>query len=217
MDKLLPKDKSFFGGGSFNDDESLEWVHRDGGTFLVPAKKQSRISSFRKWEQAFRVFAMIYCGKNPHRAHEIWQYISVINTAASSFIWDNIYQYDVKFRQLMQFNPSRSWAITYNHMWNLTMRDPLPARFNNKGFNGNNMSSNSGNSSKYGQKTHTQGSSRKSGKPTYCWNFNKGLKCKFGAKCRFVERCSYCDSPTHGIIACPKLDKKDKEVLMKKS
>ena len=42
-----------------------------------------------------------------------------------------------------------------------------------------------------------------------CWNFNKGLTCKFGKKCRFIERCSYCDSPSHGISTCNKLEKKD--------
>ena len=62
----------------------------------------------------------------------------------------------------------------------------------------------------------TSGGIRK-GKPTYCWNFNKGIKCRFGDKCRFTERCSYCDSPAHGIVACPKLDKKDKESIMKKN
>ena len=112
LDKLLPKDKHYHFAGNYSDDERLEWVQTQGGTFLVPAKKQTRINSFRKWEQAFRIFATIYCGKHPNRACEIWQYISVINTAASSFAWDNVYHYDMTFRQLMQFNPNRSWAIT---------------------------------------------------------------------------------------------------------
>ena len=25
----------------------------------------------------------------------------------------------------MEFNPSRSWAVTYNQMWNLSMTNPL--------------------------------------------------------------------------------------------
>ena len=59
----------------------MEWVQRDGSMFLVPARKESRINSFRRWEQAFRLYASIYCDKNPFRAKEIWQYISVIQTA----------------------------------------------------------------------------------------------------------------------------------------
>ena len=45
----------------------------------------------------------------------------------------------------------------------------------------------------------------------YCWSSNKGMKCKFGKKCKFIERCSYCDSPTHGVVNCEKLDKRDRE------
>ena len=62
LEKLLPKDK--LGGRS--EDNRLEWVQRDGGTFLVPAQKDNKIGSFRRWEQALWAYAMIYCGANPH-------------------------------------------------------------------------------------------------------------------------------------------------------
>ena len=126
LEKLLPKDKSS-GASSSQSDGRLEWVQRDGGTYLVPANgKDTKITGIRKWEQAFCAYATIYCGANPHRAKEIWQYISVINTAAAAYSWDNVYNYDITFRHLMAFNPNRSWAVTYNQMWNLSMRDPLP-------------------------------------------------------------------------------------------
>ena len=156
----------------------------------VPAQRDNKISSFRKWEQAFRAYATIYCGANPHRSKEIWQYISVINTAASAYYWENMYKYDITFRHLMAFNPSRSWAITYNQMWNLSMRDPLPKGNKQANhFNGNHASFNksSGNGSGNGR----TGGGKKIKSP-YCWNFNKGVKCKFGNKCKFIERCSYC-------------------------
>ena len=101
LEKLLPKDKL---GGS-KDDNRLEWVQRDGCTFLVPAQRDGKIGSFRRWEQAFRAYVTIYCGANPHRSKEIWQYITVINTAASSYTWENVYNYDITFRHLMAFNP----------------------------------------------------------------------------------------------------------------
>ena len=123
LEKLLPKDK--FGK---IEEGRMEWVHRDGGTFLVPVQRDGKISGFRRWEQAFRAYATIYCGANPHRSKEIWQYITVINTAASSYAWDNVYNYDITFRHLMAFNPHRSWAVTYNQMWNLSMRDPIPKK-----------------------------------------------------------------------------------------
>ena len=122
LEKLLPKDK--LGKGS--EDNHLEWVQRDGGKFLVPAQRDSKINGFHRWEQAFRAYATIYCDANPQRAKEIWQYITVINTAAASYLWENVCNYDITFRYLMAFNPQRSWAVTYNQMWNLSMRDPIP-------------------------------------------------------------------------------------------
>ena len=197
LDKLLPKDKLSGTGSSVSDDNRLEWVNRDGGTFLVPAQKESKLIAL---DVGNKHSGSIYCGANPERAKEIWQYISFINTAANAYYWDNVYNYDITFRHLMAFNPARSWAVTYNQMWNLSMKDPLP-----RGNHGNGRS--------YGMVDHFTDSGRAAGKikskSDYCWNFNKGVKCKFGSKCRFIERCSYCDSPSHAVIHCPKLQKKN--------
>ena len=200
LEKLLPKEKL----GKSSEENRLEWVQRDGGTFLVPAQKDNKISSFRRWEQAFRAYATMYCGANPHRSKEIWQYITVINTAASSYLWENVYNYDVTFRHLMAFNPQRSWAVTYNQMWNLSMRDPLPRN----SYKGNYTAHYSGSSYVSTKKDGNQFQVKRN-KSDYCWNFNKGVPCKFGSKCKFIERCKYCDSPSHGVNACTKLQKKE--------
>ena len=168
--------------------------------------RDSKIASFRRWEQAFRAYATIYCGANPHRAKGIWQYITVINTAAMSYQWDNVYNYNITFRHLMAFNPQRSWAVTYNQMWNLSMKDPLPKNFN--GQKGYGMTGNFNGS--YGQNQNRNNSSNSHKKRSdYCWNFNRGIPCKFGTKCKFIERCKYCDSPSHGVNSCLKLQKKN--------
>ena len=209
LERLLPRDKL---GRAGAEENRLEWVQRDGGTFLVPAQKDNKISSFRRWEQAFRAYATIYCGANPQRSREIWQYISVIHTAASSFIWDNVYNYDITFRHLMAFNPQRSWAITYNQMWNLSMKDPLPKGTGQKqsfGFNHFQGSQSSQGSSGRGSSSNANNSNNKRHKPDYCWNFNRGIPCRFGNRCRFIEMCSYCDSPAHGVNICPKAQKKN--------
>ena len=195
LERLLPKERGSSFGASNEDNGRLEWVRRDGHTFLAPVNDKGKINSFRKWEQAFRTYATIYCGANPNRSKEIWQYISVISTAASSFIWENVANYDFTFRHLMQFNPQRSWAVTYTQMWNLSMRDPLPKLYSKP----------SGGNSNFSQDNHTGGSR----KPKYCWNFNRGVTCKYGKNCRFIERCSYCDSPSHGVNTCRKVGKKD--------
>ena len=198
LDKLVPKDNSPFNGRvTSNNETKLEWVQSEGSTYLVPASKTSRINCFRLWKQAFRMYATIYCTKNPDRSREIWQYISVINTAAMSYNWDNVYNYDVVFRQLMEFNPSRNWAVTYNQMWNLSMTNPLnfqQALRKSFGSSGGFNNSSNGNQKR---------------KLDYCWSFNKGVKCKFGKKCKFVEHCSYCDAASHGVVNCEKLDKRE--------
>ena len=201
LEKLIPKEKFQQG-----EDNRLEWVQRDGGTFLVPAQSGTKIGSFRKWEQAFRAYATIYCGANPHRSKEIWQYISVINTAASSFMWDNVYNYDITFRHLMAFNPQRSWSVCYHQMWNLSMRDPLPKNINSK-FGGNSFQYH-GNGSNGNRNNANNNNANNKKKPDYCWNFNKEVPCKFGARCKYIERCKYCDSGNHGVINCPKLKQK---------
>ena len=203
LEKLLPKDRTQFSQGGAKENR-LEWVQRDGNTYLVSAGRDAKISGIRRWEQAFRAYATIYCAANPHRSKEIWQYIAVINTAASAYSWDNVYNYDITFRHLMAFNPNRSWAVTYNQMWNLSMRDPLPKNQGHKGFfqfNSSRASSSSGSSA--------TGNSSYKKKSDYCWNFNRGVPCKYGKRCKFIEKCSYCDSPTHGVNVCKKLEQKE--------
>ena len=196
LDKLIPKDKRRLK----SEDNHMEWIQSEGGTFLAPVSDRlSKINSFRCWEQAFRVYATIFCSANPHRSKEIWQYVSVISTVSNSYIWENVYEYDVTFRHLMAFNPSRSWAVTYNQMWNLCMKDHIVRTGFQNNFNRNSIGGNTprGNFDR-----------RKKGK--HCWYFNRGEVCKYGKKCRFIEPCSYCDSAAHGVNICPKAEAKPK-------
>ena len=213
LEKLLPRDRT---KRLTNGETRFEWVNRDSGTFLVPtSERELKINSVRCWDQAFRIYATIYCGANPTRSQEIWQYVSVINTAAASYMWDNVASYDFTFRHLMAFNPKRSWAKTYNQMWNLCMKDPLPKTNNQRNYSFSNFNTGSksnaaatnaiqGTSAGHGSHS-TDNNAKKGKKLVYCWNFNKGVPCKYGAKCRFRECCSYCDSPEHAVLSCPKL------------
>ena len=211
LEKLLHKERGVVKHRF--DKNRLEWVQSSDGTFLQPVNdRENRITGLRKWEQAFRVYVTIYCGANPNRAKEIWQYIAIINSAASSVPWENVYEYDIIFRRLMAFNPARSWAVTYTQLWNICMRDTSGSSHGNTGSsnNRNNFRSknywNSNNNNFGGQ---SNSNSRQKPKSDYCWSFNKEVKCKFGPKCRFIERCSYCDATSHGVISCPKLAKKN--------
>ena len=192
LEKLLQKNRQ----KRISDELKMELVHRDGQTFFAPSEdKESKISSVRKWEQAFRVYAAIYSKANPTRAAEIWQYVHVINVAAASYAWENVAYYDYTFRQLMAANPSRSWAKTYNQMWNMAMVDPLSK---SHGTN-------------YGRGTTQVGQKRDhNGQTGTCWKFNKN-KCKHGPKCRFEHKCSYCGSHNHSAVDCRRRGKKSEE------
>ena len=151
----------------------MQLVNCDGGSFWVPVEKE-KIGSERNWERAFRIYAVIFSKANPTRAHEIWQYIHVITTAASSFIWENVSEYDVTFKQLMANFPQCSWGKIYTQMWNLAMHDPIQK--NNRA--GASQNKGSGNS---------EGKNR----DRYCWKFNKN-RCK-SKSCDWEHRCKYCD------------------------
>ena len=133
LEKLLPKKKSFAA-----EEGRLEWISKDGLTFLVPAQdRELKITGFKKWDQAFRVYASIYCNANPSRAGEIWQYIHMISSAATSYQWDNVAYYDTVFRQMMAERPGRKWSKTYVQLWQLALRDPVQKGSNYQGYNSN--------------------------------------------------------------------------------
>ena len=124
LEKLLPKDRYH----KVNQDCAMTLVNRNGLTYFVPADSGSKITNVRRWKQALRVYAAVYSNANPNRSAEIWQYVYVINTAVSSFAWENVAYYDFTFRQLMHSNSTRSWGKMYLQLWNLAMKDPISAK-----------------------------------------------------------------------------------------
>ena len=184
LERLLPKNTL----ESDSNEDRMELVNRDGQMYFVPAiNKDNKIRNVRKWEQAFRVYAAIYSAANPHRSHEIWQYVYVINSAASCYIWEEVAQYDFMFRQLMARNPGRSWAVTYTQMWQMTLRHTI-AKGGSNAFGG--VPNQNQNQNPY------QGKKKK-----YCWRFNRG-KCT-DSNCKYPHKCYYCDG-RHGIHTCYK-------------
>ena len=166
---------------NFKNEGKLELVHRNGESYFVPSVDKSlKIDNIRKWEQAFRIYASVYCEANPTRSVEILQYIDVINNAAKVFTWENVARYDYIFRHLQESKPHRSWAKTYTQMWNVTLNEPKRSVY----------------------ETHNrEHSSRKQDGQQICWKFNKNA-CNYGKKCRFEHKCSYCGSYNHGYWNC---------------
>ena len=206
LDKLLPKSRSqIMGGGAVASATDIEVVRKDGLTYRLPdGNKEARITNVRRWEQGFRVYAAIYSEINPQRSAEIWQYVHIINTAATSYSWENVAFYDYTFRQLMERKPHRSWAKIYTQMWNLAMTDHIH-KISHQNFNQNNGFSNPPNQSSSHQKTGDW-------RDKCCWRFNKGRCTKWN--CRFDHRCNVkeCGSYSHSANQC---NKKKKQTQVK--
>ena len=58
-------------------------------------------------------------------APEILHYIFVICEAATVYIWDNIYQYDIAFRQSIAKNHDRKWNVILQHAWSLFLKEKI--------------------------------------------------------------------------------------------
>ena len=187
LEKLLVKPKALSGRQN-HEPGKVSFVNKDGTIKAVQEDVTPKITNIRKWEQAFRMYATIYAEANPHRSAEIFQYISIINGAATKYIWDNVAYYDYTFRQLMARKPHRSWAKIYNQMWNVALTEPL--QFNNHSNAQGGQGSSSDNRNK-----------RRDWRDGCCWKFNKG-HCKHGPRCRFEHRCTFCGSYNHPLKSC---------------
>ena len=160
-------------------------VTRGGESFIVPKERENNINGIHKWDQAFRVYAAIYARANPERAVEIWQYIETIHTAANTFSWESVANYDYTFRQLMAEYPNRNWAKIYSQTWNL------------------NLCSNQGKVSSHSGNFLGASNSKAKESTRICWRYNRN-KCRFGPKCRFEHRCSFCGIKGHPYASCRK-------------
>ena len=78
--KLLPRDRIVG-----EEDHRMEIVNRGRMSYFVPVSDREgngTITSFSKWEQAFRVFSNIYTREYPHKAWELVQYNHIIHMAS---------------------------------------------------------------------------------------------------------------------------------------
>ena len=101
--KLIPKDRVLM----TDEPQKMEIVSKDGQMFWIPASDNYKINSFGRWEQAFWIFSNIYCKAHPHQASELLQYNHLIHTAAMTYVWDNVYRYDIDFRLHLAVFPKR--------------------------------------------------------------------------------------------------------------
>ena len=179
--KLIPHNKTY------KDDETGQWleiINKNGQSFLSPISERERVSitSYAKWEQAFRVFSNILTSRYPEKAPELLQYNHTIHSASTTFIWDNVYSYDREFRRHIARHPYRSFAVILQQAWTMILKDRVR------------------NENSYFQKGAPR-SNKRDKEP--CCRFNRG-RCSFGLSCKYDHRCSVhkCGKFGHGTHIC---------------
>ena len=205
LERLLPRDR-MSNGRNGNDELNRQLFHlitQGTNNYLEPpTSKSGKVNSVRKWDQAFRIYAAIYTQANPQRAAEIWQYVYVIHTAASANPWDNVYYYDITFRELMASKPWRSWGKTYTQGWNMA--------FNNSTMYSSFSHGSGGSTAVASYQSNKPGSSNSTWKDDCCWRFNKNRCKRSGSDCNYDHRCTYCAGWNHSFINCRKRQSKNK-------
>ena len=182
--RLLPRDRLIEG-----EDKQMELVNHHGSSYWVPAEKEGGlISSFYRWEQAFRIYSRIYKEQYPSRATELIQYNYVISSATTSFTWENVYAYDRDFRMHLARHPDRSWGVILQQAWAMRLRD----RLSHAGGLHNSNNSSSGQNGSNGRANHN-----------ICYKFNRG-RCTYGINCKFDHKCAICGKWRHGAVNCRK-------------
>ena len=108
--------------------QRLEFINKNGSTYLSPATDKgdvTAISSYFKWEQAFRICSNVLTSKFPHKATKSLQYNHTIQTASMTYVWENVYSYDKEFRYHISRHPLRSWSVILQQAWTMLIKDRL--------------------------------------------------------------------------------------------
>ena len=182
--KLLRRDRP--SSGDEDDSQHMIMVNKGGMSYWVPAIDRSAgITSYTRWDQAFRVFLDVYTSRYPERTSELIEYSHIIQTALYSFAWENVYLYDREFCRHMERHPLWSWGVILQQAWMMFLKDWLNAMPSK----GNYSNGQDGHSNNVGKKL--------------CFGYNRGY-CKFGSKCKFDHRCGFCGKFGHGAFNCRK-------------
>ena len=191
--RLIPKDRVLI-----QQDNRMIQVNKDGMSYYQPAYESelTTISNYNKWEQAFRVFSTIFVQAHPHKAKELMQYSHIIYTASLTYVWDNVYAYDIDFRLHVSKNPERSWGVILNKAWNMRLsrklKDFAAGSSGSSGASNHHANSNSANGNVPGKKK--------------CWMYNSG-QCTYGFGCKYDHKCGVCNKYGHGAHICRKVVK----------
>jgi hypothetical protein len=153
--------------------------YQDKDTKQVKIRSSSSnrmINSWAIWEKAFRTFTALYVTHFPHRAVELMSYQNLIQNAAVKHQWEQVYNYDRLFRNLIAEIPGKRWDSIDVETYLLEI-GVSPA---GPGIR--------------------QSINPKKSEQT-CRLFNKN-KCGWGEHCRYVHKCSNCSKMGHNRLDC---------------
>ena len=185
--RLIPRDRV-----QMEQDNRIELLTQNGQLSCARMDSGSgfSITSFARWEQAFRVYSNIYTQQFPQCAAELIQYNHVIHTASLTYSWSNVYAYDIDFRLHMLRHPQRSWSVILQQAWNLRLKD--------RHDNGDHKRASLAGGNSYNKRRDI------------CFRFNAGC-CTYGSRCKFEHKCVICGKFGHGAYNCRHLsDKPDR-------
>lgn len=166
-----------------NDGTHSRWVEESD---------DSIINSYRKWEEAFEIYASIYICGNPEKAQDLYDYKFTIRDAANTYIWDNVYEYDIEFRlHIERCKNQRRWSAKLDYEWTRCMKNHIQFRHDK-----HNSTNETGN---------TPGHSSKARE--ICNRYNKG-RCTWGSQCRYLHICKICKKRGHGASICRNAEKR---------
>lgn len=193
LERLLPK-KPLHSGRDRTRRLTLVSATGDRPRFIEEAD-DNVINSYKKWEAAFEVYASLYVRANPGRADELYDYKHLIRDGANDYIWDNVYDYDIEFREHMDEHPDRMWSEMLVKEWARRVKIHLNQR--------------PGGNSRIGQSGVRQ-EWRDPNDIAVCRRYNAG-RCTYGKACKFAHRCQVCGKHGHGASICRKRsDRSDK-------
>lgn len=203
LDKLLPHQ----GKRGSQSRSRMQLCNQDGRAFWMAEVDDSVINSYRKWEQAFEIYASIYITAFPNRAGELYDYKHVIRDAADNFVWENVAGYDDEFRRHLGTHPTRGWTPKLADEWSKHMKTQIhrgPDKAVLPGGAGQGRTiQNANNNNNPGNKSRE-----------ICRRYNKG-RCTFGQACKFLHKCAKCFKFGHGASICRRKDPNQKEVKIK--
>lgn len=152
----------------------------EGKPSFVPDDDTKELNSYQKWEEAFEIFASIYIRGNPGRANELYEYKYDIRDAAQTYIWENVFDYDIEFRLHMARHKDRDWGARLTDKYQKFMKNHLrydrAESQNHHNSGAQHISANLGSNSKSIKNREN------------CRRYNKG-RCTWGKNCRYLHRC----------------------------